>query len=153
MITKDLANSEEARRQLQEDLSELNEKHIGIEEELYESKNIQLDLLEQLKDMEELNAGLEAKITELLDINEMLEKGQAIYIAKKNDKVDKTLANYINTFPERQKLNIMFLRESEGVYQFGQKRVYVKVEKGDAILVRVGGGYMHIDEFIRQYTT
>jgi hypothetical protein len=47
----------------------------------------------------------------------------------------------------------MFLRESEGVYQFGQKRVYVKVEKGDAILVRVGGGYMHIDEFIRQYTT
>ena len=46
----------------------------------------------------------------------------------------------------------MFLRESEGVYQFGQKRVYVKIEKGDQILVRVGGGYMHIDEFITQYT-
>ena len=66
--------------------------------------------------MEELNSGLEQKISELLDINEMLEKGQAIYIAKKNDKVDSTLANYINTFPERNKLNIMFLRESEGVY-------------------------------------
>ena len=102
--------------------------------------------------MEELNNGLELKIEELLNINEMLEKGQAVYIAKKNDKVDKTLANYINTFPEREKLNIMFLRESEGVYQFGQKRVYVKVEKGETILVRVGGGYMHIDEFIRQYT-
>ena len=69
--------------------------------------------------MEELNTGLEQKISELLDINEMLEKNQAIYIAKKNDKVDKTLARYINTFPEREKLNIMFLRESEGVYQFG----------------------------------
>ena len=69
--------------------------------------------------MEELNSDLEQKISELLDVNEMLEKGQAIYIAKKNDKVDKTLANYINTFPERNKLNIMFLRESEGVYQFG----------------------------------
>jgi len=42
----------------------------------------------------------------------------------------------------------MFLRESEGVYSFGQKRVYIKVEKGDQILVRVGGGFMHIDSFI-----
>ena len=79
-----------------------------MEEELYESKNIQLDLLEQLKDMEELNNGLELKIEELLNINEMLEKGQAVYIAKKNDKVDKTLANYLNKYPERENMNIMF---------------------------------------------
>lgn len=46
----------------------------------------------------------------------------------------------------------MFLRESEGVYQFGQKRVYIKVEQGGQILVRVGGGFMHIEEFIEQYT-
>jgi hypothetical protein len=46
----------------------------------------------------------------------------------------------------------MFLRESEGVYQFGQKRVYIKIEKGNHILVRVGGGYMSIDQFIKQYT-
>ena len=46
----------------------------------------------------------------------------------------------------------MFLRESEGVYQFGQKRVYIKVEKGGQIFVRVGGGFMGIDQFITQYT-
>jgi len=46
----------------------------------------------------------------------------------------------------------MFLRESEGVYQFGQRRVYIKVEKGDKILVRVGGGFMNIQDFITQYT-
>ena len=46
----------------------------------------------------------------------------------------------------------MFLRESAGVYQFGQKRVFIKIEKGDNILVRVGGGFMHIMEFINQYT-
>lgn len=45
----------------------------------------------------------------------------------------------------------MFLRESEGVYLFGQKRVYVKVEKGDKLLVRVGGGFMQIDDFVQQY--
>jgi len=49
-------------------------------------------------------------------------------------------------------MKIMFLRESEGVYRFGQKRIYVKVEKGDKILVRVGGGFMHIEDFIIQYT-
>lgn len=46
----------------------------------------------------------------------------------------------------------MFLRETEGVYRFGQKRVYLKVEMGNKILVRVGGGYMGIEEFIHSYT-
>eukprot|EP00351_Strombidinopsis_sp_SopsisLIS2011_P004231 CAMPEP_0116881298 /NCGR_PEP_ID=MMETSP0463-20121206/13429_1 /TAXON_ID=181622 /ORGANISM="Strombidinopsis sp, Strain SopsisLIS2011" /LENGTH=42 /DNA_ID= /DNA_START= /DNA_END= /DNA_ORIENTATION= len=41
----------------------------------------------------------------------------------------------------------MFMRESEGVYEFGSKRVAVKVEKGK-INVRVGGGYLSIDEFL-----
>lgn len=47
---------------------------------------------------------------------EMLEKNQAIYIPKKNDTIDKALANFINKYPEREKMNILFLRESEGVY-------------------------------------
>ena len=60
----------------------------------------------------------------------MLEKNQAIYIAKKNDKIDHALGNYLNKYPERDNLKIMFLRESEGVYFFGQKRVYIKIERG-----------------------
>ena len=75
-----------------------------------------------------------------------------IYIAHKNDTIDLTLASWINKFPERNRMNIMFLRESEGVYKFGQKRVYLKVEQGNKILVRVGGGFMGIDQFISQYT-
>ena len=42
------------------------------------------------------------------------------------------------------------MRESYGVYQFGSKRVNVKVEK-DKILFRVGGGYLGIDEFLDQH--
>ena len=45
----------------------------------------------------------------------------------------------------------MFLRESTGVYEFGTKRVEVRVQKGK-ILIRVGGGYMNIDEFLSLYT-
>ncbi len=43
------------------------------------------------------------------------------------------------------------MRESEGVYQFGTKRVYVRVEKNN-IKIRVGGGFLSIDEFLDQYT-
>ena len=45
----------------------------------------------------------------------------------------------------------MFLRESEGVYEFGSKRIMVKVER-DKIQIKVGGGYLSIDEFLDQYT-
>ena len=92
------------------------------------------------------------KIEQLIAANEALEKGQAIYIGHKQDRVDRELGNYLNGYPERGDLKIMFLRESEGVYQFGQKRVYIKIEKGNQLLVRVGGGFMHIDEFVQQYT-
>jgi len=53
----------------------------------------------------------------------------AVYIPAKDDAIDKKLAEFINNYPERQKLKIMFLRESEGVYQFGTRRVAVRVDK------------------------
>ena len=71
----------------------------------------------------------------------------ACYIPVKADETDSKLAQYINTYPDRKKLKIMFMRESEGVYQFGSKRVMVKVE-GSLIKIRVGGGYLSIDEFL-----
>jgi len=45
-------------------------------------------------------------------------------------------------------MKILFIRESEGVYKFGQRRVYLKIEKGSTVKVRVGGGYMHVGDFI-----
>lgn len=123
-----------------------------MEEDLFESENIRIDLLEKILALENAYSFAEEKIQELLDLNEQLERNQAIYIAKKNDKIDKTLGSYLNKYPEREQMKIMFLRESEGVYQFGQKRVYIKIEKGDKVMVRVGGGFMHIDDFIQQYT-
>jgi len=71
----------------------------------------------------------------------------AIYIPVKEDPIDKRVAEYINNYPDRSKFKIMFMRESEGVYQFGSKRVAVKVDK-DKISIRVGGGHLSIDEFI-----
>ena len=43
------------------------------------------------------------------------------------------------------------MRESEGVYTFGSKKVTLRVD-ANKINVRVGGGYLNIDEFLDQYT-
>lgn len=49
-------------------------------------------------------------------------------------------------------MKILFIRESEGVYRFGQRRVYVKVEKGGHVLVKVGGGFISAKEFLDQFS-
>ena len=75
----------------------------------------------------------------------------AVYLPVLDDPIDMKVAEYINNYPDHRKLKVMFMRESSGVYEFGTKRIAVEVHQG-RIKVRVGGGYMSIDEFIDQYT-
>ena len=93
----------------------------------------------------------EAEIDNLRQYIIDLKSRIAVYIPVKGDTIDKKLAEYINNYPDRQKLKIMFMRESEGVYQFGAKRVYLKCVRGK-IEIKVGGGFLSIDEFLDQYT-
>ena len=39
-----------------------------------------------------------------------------VYVPKRDDQIDMALGNFLNNYPEREKLKILFLRESEGVY-------------------------------------
>lgn len=130
-----------------------------LEQEIFQSKSVGMELIEQIKNCEQelqsmteyckkLEKQLQNGKQEIAKLNEQLEKNQVIYIAKKHDKIDEGLAEYLNQFPEREKLKILFLRESEGVYQFGQRRVYVKIEKGNQIKVKVGGGFVDVKDFI-----
>ena len=73
------------------------------------------------------------------------------YVPKSSDSIDKAVASFVNTHPEKDKMKIMFLRESEGVYQFGQRRVFMKIEKGNQLRVKVGGGFMNVQDFIDGY--
>ena len=75
----------------------------------------------------------------------------AVYVPIKDDYVDRRLAEYINNYPESSKLKVMFKREENGVYQFGSKKIVVRIEQ-DHIKIRVGGGFLSIDEFLDQYT-
>lgn len=118
-----------------------------MENNYYKSKK---ELVEILK----LYTATQRSVDELTDENETLrnyiidlKSRIAVYIPVKDDKIDKKIAEYINNYPDRQKLKIMFMRESEGVYQFGSKRVVVKIDQ-NRINIRVGGGFLSIDEFL-----
>jgi Growth-Arrest-Specific Protein 2 Domain len=66
----------------------------------------------------------------------------------RDDIVDRRLGEYINAAPMRVRFRIMRLeRESEGVYKYGMKRAFIKIEN-DQLIIRVGGGFMNIEEFV-----
>ena len=48
-------------------------------------------------------------------------------------------------------VSVPIRRMEQGFYLFGTRKIYAKV-LNNKLVVRVGGGYMHIDEFIHQYT-
>jgi len=101
------------------------------------------NMIELLKSLKQAEFEIETLKQYIIDLKSRI----AVYIPVKGDQIDVRLAEYINNFPDRKKLKIMFMRESDGVYQFGSKRVTVRVDK-NKINIRVGGGYLSIDEFL-----
>ena len=140
MCRQHLSESQESKARIQDDLHNATEYMAQLEDKVYKSNQVSLQLLQSLKDAE---VEIEILKQYIIDLKSRI----AVYIPVKDDSIDHRLAEYINNYPDRSKLKIMFMRESEGVYQFGSKRVYVKSDK-DNILVRVGGGFLSIDEFI-----
>ena len=61
---------------------------------------------------------------------------EKITILKKGDAVDAALADYLNNNKDAAKYRVLFIRESEGVYQFGSKKIYIKIE-GDKVLSKL----------------
>jgi hypothetical protein len=112
----------------------------SLEDKTYNANKATLELLKKMRSYEEEIAHLKAYILEM-------KARVAIYVPVKEDPLDVKMAEYINNYPDRAKLKIMFMRESAGVYTFGTKRINVEVMQ-DRIKVRIGGGYLSVDEFI-----
>jgi len=43
---------------------------------------------------------------------------------------------------------MLFVRETEGVYTYCKKKVFIKINENERLIIRVGGGYMSLEEFI-----
>jgi hypothetical protein len=113
------------KRKLHADLDRAADQCIDMEEKVYKANKISLDLLSKLQYIE-------------------------CYVPEKDDKVDIYLASFINCSFNRIELKNLFERITPGVYTFGTKKCFIKVEK-DLLKVRVGGGFLSIEEFVDQY--
>ena len=69
----------------------------------------------------------------------------------KGDHIDIALCDFLNNYKDRDFLKVRFIRENEGVYTFGTKKIFVKL-LDTGLKIRVGGGYLNIEEFLEQFT-
>ena len=69
------------------------------------------------------------------------------YRAVHGDLVDELLARVL----VEMDVELQIARICEGWYLFGTRKLYCKVVGGKNILVRVGGGYSDLREFIETY--
>jgi len=51
-----------------------------------------------------------------------------VYQPVKDDPVDRKLSEYINNAPLTVRNQMNFVREQEGIYKYGRKRVFMKIE-------------------------
>ena len=117
-----LGNMTAQKDKLQHEIETASDYIFALEEKVYKANKTSLELLKQLKDAE---VEIETLKNYIIELKQRI----AVYIPVKDDVIDKRLAEFINNYPDRNKLKIMFMRESEGVYQFGSKRVAVRVDK------------------------
>lgn len=80
---------------------------VNLEDKCWLANKTSLGLLQTLKELEAEVETLKGYICDL--------KSRAVfYIPVKNDPVDIKVAEYINSYPDRQKLKVMFKRELPG---------------------------------------
>ena len=70
-----------------------------------------------------------------------------LYTPVRGDQIDIALCDFLNNYRDREFLKVRFVRENEGVYTFGTKKIFVKL-LDTGLKIRVGGGYLNIEEFL-----
>ena len=139
--------------QIIDDLMKTNQ---SLKSENKETKKSLSENFEKVIENSQKVSELEEKLKEMTEENEVLmsaviklQKNREVYVPVNGDPVDNALADFINTLDEP--LPVPFTREDEGIYLFGTKRIFIKLEQGK-IIIRVGGGFMQVHEFIEVYT-
>lgn len=142
-LKRDLNMVIENKQVMQKELVQANQYVLTMEEKVYKSNKISLELLRRLKDAE-------VELDTLKQYCRELKVTMPAYKHVKDDEIDRRLADYVNSHTNMQKLRIMFTRNSEGVYTFGSRKVKMFLEN-NKLRVRVGGGFLSIDEFLDHY--
>jgi hypothetical protein len=107
---------------------------------------------EHVQMLQKFSTAVEERDDEIDQLKHMvvvIKNRNPMYVPVKGDVVDETLAEYLNNRTEP--IAVPFYRQDSEVYIFGTKRIFVKLDCG-RIAIRVGGGFMQIDDFLEIYT-
>lgn len=135
---------------LEDELEQAKAEYNGSLEELKQREIDIANLEQELNDLYEQRKR-EASEEERLRLEEeerlrLLPKPRVRYIPVKGDKVDEKMAVYMNNFD----MDVPMQRLGDGQYMFGTRKVFAKI-MNDKLVIRVGGGFMLIDEFLPTY--
>ena len=117
-----------------------------MEKELEANRQELLETREQMQ----LFKDKDQEFDKLLEYWYELHKINFKYMPHKGDEVDRKLAEFINKCSPQKKMKCLFVRLGDGTYNYFKKQVIMKCVE-DNLIIRVGGGFMSIDEFIDQY--
>lgn len=141
-VTGQNAANASLKDQLVRELGSLSQTLLQQSEKCLAANRLVVRLREMTDDKEAEVASLRRLVTEL-------KQQRPIYVAVTEDPVDQAIAEFSNAQPKA--LPIPLLREEQGTYVFGSRRVFAKLDAGK-VTVRVGGGLMPLEEFIATYT-
>jgi hypothetical protein len=134
---------------VQEDLSQMhetvttqNEMNVAMKDQLLRELGAMAQSLLQQSERGLAANSLVTKLRELTEDKEFeieilrrmvteLQRQHPTYIPVKDDPVDLAISEYCNA--RAKPLDVPFLREDQGIYVFGSKRVFIKMENGKII--------------------
>ena len=120
-------------RSYQETKDSLTRELLFLSEYLLAQSQLRLELSNTAKTMAERISAKEDEIDQLKEVIAKLKKRMAVYVPVKvggmqDDPVDCALADYLNN--REMPLLIPFKREQPEIYNFGSKRIFVRLENG-----------------------
>ena len=113
---------------------------------------IKATIVARNKQIEDLEKQLGESENKVLDRKKHINKAESNKVPKKQykaargDSVDEMLANVVNI----KNVEIPISRLGDGHYMFGSKKIFTRI-MNNKLVVRVGGGFMSMDEFIATY--
>ena len=151
-LRNELADKKQQIADLSQDLEDKLAQIAELERALQEREDEAGRLNSLITEKDSIIEDLEAQLRELEEARnreptpEPPKEEAPVYKAQKGDLVDEMLAQYINV----ANCPVPIKRLGDGYYLFGTRKIYAKIMNGK-LVIRVGGGYMVIEEFIATY--
>lgn len=127
------------------DIERLTQDKQLLIERLNELSQAVAQKIDEIEEMELLIQDKD-KVIEIMNRRIREKQNKPVFTLPKGDLIDQMLSHYVN----QANCPVPIRKIGNGFYLFGTKKIYAKILNGK-LVIRVGGGFMIIEEFIATY--